>query len=177
MRLVFDVDGVIADFDKAACAAFGPCDRRLYSLTDRWPHAKSAVNAFVTEMATYADLELVDGAQAGLVALAVAGHEIIMATARPGGLQMRALTIEWLRRHAIPFDDVFVVNTSDKANLIGGLSPDFAFDDAPHILNQLASRGVPAVVFAQPWNMSVSAEILRVDGWPSLVRLVQDDPQ
>ena len=131
MRLVFDIDGVVADFDRAAVKRFGDCDRSLYSLTARWPDKADEVRAFVNDPVTYEWVEPIPGAQTVLRALKEFGFELIYATARPGGLEMRELTALWLRAYDIPYDEVYVVPFADKANLVHSLMPLAVFEDAP----------------------------------------------
>lgn len=152
MRLVFDMDGVVADFEGYAVKRFGECDRSLYSLTARWPDRADEVRAFVNDHETYERLYPIAGAQMMLRALKEFGFELIYATARPGGLEMRELTAMWLRAYDIPHDDVYVVPFADKAGLVHSLGPAAVFEDAPEQIAAMRAKYLNVVTYVQPWN-------------------------
>ena len=69
------------------------------------------------ENQSYADLEVLPGAQERLKELKEAGHYIIIQTARNMGTQkgnlgkvmqnIGKITLEWLERYEIPFDEIY----------------------------------------------------------------------
>ena len=158
MRIILDLDGCLADFDSLACEKFGPCDRKIYSLEERWPDRAGEVRKFVANPLTYALLQPISGAVNNVSRLA-AVHEIFYVTARPGGCVTEEITRLWLDWHGFPPREVYVVDYKVKAELIRSLLADtkgFAVDDAPYQIEAMRKLGISTVIFDQPWNRALS---------------------
>lgn len=151
-EIVLDIDGVLANFEKAACDYFGPCDRTLYSLTARWPTRAADVAAFCNDPETYANLSMVRNAADGVMRLACLGHKISYCTARPNVNGMIDVTRDWLAVNCFETGPLWLVPYKEKAGFCRKLSPFAVIDDAPDHIKAMHELGINVVVFEQPWN-------------------------
>ena len=163
-----DLDGVVCDFDSAACDRFGPCDRTSYSLEKRWPNRHLEIRRFVTNPVTYLLLNKIPLAQYGIQKLIDLGFEPIAVTARPPSFLMWVITKIWLAYHRIPIKRVLVVHFEKKVDIIKTLGAVAAIDDAPAHLQRLAEHGISAIAFHQRWNSSCPVEY-RIKDWEQFV--------
>lgn len=163
--IVLDIDGVLANFEGASVQHFGPCDRSLYGLNERYPDLlKSEIDAFVNDPLVYAKLSPIPGAVTACSRLMKAGSRLAYVTARPGTAY--DVTQAWLALYGFPVGPLFVYHWEDKAAFIADLSPVFAVDDSPRVINGLRELNVFTLIFDQPWNAGVRG--LRISGWEGL---------
>ncbi|MFO7777366.1 MAG: hypothetical protein R6V28_03335 [Nitriliruptoraceae bacterium] len=179
LRLGIDLDGVVADFNRgwtsayndAFGAALGPdmvttwdSPLALTHFPDmgafwRWARDHGGHSVF-------RHLEPYPGALAALRALAGAGHEVVIITAKPDWAVHD--TLRWLADHEVPTREIHV--TEDKHRV----SCDVYLDDSPAQVATLAEhRGAVAAVcrFVRAWNTPV-AGTHDVHDWDGFVALV-----
>lgn len=164
-RVILDLDGCLADFDALACEKFGPCDRKVYRLEERWPERAEEVRRFATNPLTYALLKPISGARAAVSRIAES-HDVVYVTARPGGQITEEITRLWLEWHGFPRRETHVVDWQEKVFRIQSLldkREGFAVDDSPVQIENMRRLGISVVVFDQPWNEHLDGP--RYLGW------------
>jgi len=111
------------------------------------------------------EIEPFAGVQAHLEELS-REFEVHLATSRlPEG---REATLEWLRRHDIPYGEIHFVPHRGKHDI----SREFAaaVEDDLEQARLFGMRGVPVFLLAHPWNVVTPEDSLpRLNDWPALV--------
>ncbi len=156
--VIFDCDGVLADFEEAFCEAFGNKNRHLYDLTKRYPEVdRDLILEWVNDEENYRHLNPIFGGITLLNQLKSRGYIIGLVTARPNSL--RKLTIEWLRLYNIDYD-FLDTGATHKAELLNDFYQhsdseiSMVIDDSDDILIK-TKKLLPNTVclsWAQPWN-------------------------
>ena len=59
--IVFDIDGVLADFEGAFCKKFGYSNRNFADLVARYPEKEQEILKFISDVSSYEDLEPIFG--------------------------------------------------------------------------------------------------------------------
>jgi uncharacterized HAD superfamily protein len=87
------------------------------------------------------------------------GHKIVLISAQPNRLTM-GLTIQWLRKRDIQFDEIHFTDYDSKAKV----NCDIYIEDSPYQAGKIADHyGFSSVwIYNQPWNNS--------DGWHSFCK-------
>jgi phosphoglycolate phosphatase-like HAD superfamily hydrolase len=155
-RVVFDIDGVLADFTAKMIEIMGPPETiEEYSLEKWWPGRKKEIHDAVCDADTYEYLNVLPGAKKSIQKLDQMGLELIVVTARPQeDPRMVEVTKKWVAHHFFKrFNQVHVVNYKDKPKFIADLKPHIAYDDSPYQIIEGRKLGVRIVAFAQPWNI------------------------
>ncbi len=81
----------------------------------------------------------------------------------------RFLTLQWLRAHRVPFEELY--HTEEKAEVPEDIC--LAVDDHPLHALAYCKRGVRVFLMDQPWNKGVSHSLLtRVTGWDDLLQVL-----
>ena len=165
MKIVLDLDGVVANFDKAAIEHFGPCDQSLYNLKHRWPEKKAEIDVFLKDPATYLSLEPIAGAFEAVERLA-GTNQLYAVSARSA--HVHDATRYWLEQHGFlfHFNEVHVVGWAEKTGVVSSLLPDLAIDDSPYQVNEMRQAGIAVAVFDAPYNKDVPGP--RINGWAGL---------
>ena len=184
LTIVLDLDGVLADFHGKIVEECGPPVtfgwdfKTWYPRTTKVRGLRSAIawsrdkpwekaDALCRLPSTYENLQPLPGARKGVRALSQAGHKLYVVTARPGNCA--EVTFEWCGRW-LPRDleDVIVVSGwKNKLPILRKINPHIVLDDNAETVLELRKAGLHAVVFNQPWNVSVPPP--RVDGWRHFV--------
>lgn len=143
-----DVDNTLADYTggirryvRERCGDGYPCPDPLaydFSLTEGWPFTGSADSYLdwhrrAVGDSLYAALEPFDGAAEAARGLHDAGCTIIVSTSRSDDGDR---TLEWLRRHGVPFDRL---HHGRKTDLLGRF--DVLVDDKPDVIAEAARHG------------------------------------
>ena len=108
------------------------------------------------------------GAAAATRALAAAGHELHVVTARaiPGAVaEAEAATAGWLERHSIPYSSLTVSAAKDA------VPTDVFLEDDPANYDLLTTTPSMPWLYTQPWNAHHPGR--RVHGWGEFYRVVQ----
>ncbi len=108
-------------------------------------------------------LPLLPSARMGLEQLQCRYRIVIITARRPTS---RAQTLEWLRSHHLPFDELY--HTEEKTDVPENIT--LAVDDHPDHALAYCERGVRVFLMDQPWNKEVVHPLLtRVFGWDDLL--------
>ena len=157
-KVVVDIDGVLANFEKAFCQTFGYDRRELVSLQSRYPNKARQITEFINDWTVYPNLEPIQ------LGLDICKHlnknnfDVYIVTARPLGFER--MTRAWLKKHGVNFCS-FILNQS-KTGRIAQLKPLCAVDDLFSVHRDLTWHNVPTIIVAQPWNNYIGENIVRV---------------
>ena len=172
MKIVLNLDGVIADCESAALDRFGPCDQREYDFFKRWPNRDNLMHAWLTSASEYRKFLSVPGAEMGTSILAHQWNfDIHIVSSRPATFAMWAATRDWLTDRKIPYHTLRLVDRGNKADTIARLRPLVAVDDDPWQIAELQARAVPTIVMDYPWNKQTRS--LRAGSWHEVLEHVQ----
>ena len=95
-------------------------------------------------------------------------YRIVLITARRP--HSRPQTLEWLTKHALPFDALY--HTEDKTTIPESLVA--AIDDHPLHIQGYREMGIRVFLMDQPWNRSIQdPDVTRVCGWDALIDCLQ----
>lgn len=98
------------------------------------------------------------------------GHEIVIVTARwpEGNCDVYGLTLEWLKKNDIIYDDI-VFNASDKSKVALEKKLDVFIDDSFKNCISVANIGVKAYIIDSRTNKGLESEnVTRVYSWPDV---------
>jgi 5'(3')-deoxyribonucleotidase len=154
MRLLLDVDGVVANMVLALLNAIGskstPSDFPTWDVLKALPKEEHDRAIEVLEDPSFwLNLPLVEGAKRGVQELRDQGYEVVWVTAPwkscPGWDEARR---SWIRKHFGPDDEIII--TADKQTVDG----DLFIDDKPDNVEswKKAHPGKPAFLFNTPHN-------------------------
>lgn len=159
-KVVVDLDGVLADFEKAFCEKFGWNRREEYSLEKRYPSDRDEIKEFVDAPSTYAHLDTVSIGVEIVKYLHLQGWEVSIVSYRPD--DSFGVTFSWLRNHQIPFFSLSAETTRDKIERIKNISPVFVLEDSGEVAEKLSRNSIPVILIAQPWNREFSGKFPRI---------------
>lgn len=175
LKIVLDMDGVIADFCGAIIEAFGhpPKDSAGWDWNDWYPgdmELQERARAFTKNPESYRNLQPLPGARKSIRKIAQAGHPLYIVSARPKGAQ--EITEAWVHKYLRgDIKEVHTVGTSQKVHFIEEMHPHLVVDDRPEIIKSLQELGIPVVIFDQPWNVD-KVDGPRAYGWTHLRKVV-----
>ena len=147
-NVVMDIDGVLADFNGAFVKKFGTDRQELENLESRYPNRATEIYKFVSNPATYKDLEPIPLGLSIVDFLVDNGFDVDVVTSRP--LSSEWVTRRWLKKTGIRYLSFGVF--PNKASQIHYLHPICAVDDLISVSRLLTRYLVPVLVFQQPWN-------------------------
>jgi len=172
MRILMDIDGVLADQVEAALPVINARygleltreDIREYDQVIELPDGSTTtfgteIGPLMHSRAFVVGMRMIEGAVRGVHELGKACSETFLATSRPEAAA--DATQEWLSRYNLSaYLPLYIDN---KAAVPG----DILIDDAPHQVEAWAATGRLAIVFDQPWNRGVEEGefIKRAVGW------------
>lgn len=171
MRILVDMDGVIADWGRAygeSLEAYGDearsiprhADQRTFNLNEgRTPREKSIIAAVMVEQGFYQRLEPIPGAMRALKNAVKSGHDVRIVTspwvANPTCASDK---LNWIVSHYGSQWGERVVITNDKTIVRG----DVLIDDKPEITGSMEPEW-EHILFDQPYNQHVDKR--RVHMW------------
>lgn len=156
--VVFDIDGVLADFEQAWCREFGNQNRHLYKMEERLEGNPLRIKEsleFIRDPNIYYGLEPIVGGINFLKSFIERNYYVIVATSRPK--VARTVTQRWLTNQGVPYMKLYFVDKkAEELNTIGQtssyLKADILVDDNPEILDDCAQYFISPICWKQPWN-------------------------
>ena len=181
MRLGIDMDGVMCDFNagwmRLHAAEFGSELRPemvvgwnglhelagFADMTEFWAWAQGRDE----RASIFRHLEPFPGALATMRALADAGHDIVVLTAKPDWAIPD--TLSWLGEHAVPTREIHVRDDKHVVDC------DVYVDDSPAVLADLQRHRADRLVcrMVQPWNRPVDGTV-DVGSWDDVWSVVTE---
>ena len=97
-----------------------------------------------------------------------AGHFIHITSHR--ATTAHGATSEWLRRIALPFDELYC--SYDKISRCREIGVDLLIDDSPVNLQRAIDHGIRGATIVHPWNRELVEEedVVAAEDWPALER-------
>lgn len=181
MRILVDLDGVLADWGKAygeSLDAYGEeaaliprhADQRSFNLNEgRTEREKEIIAAVMVEEGFYARLQPIPGAKQALKAAVKAGHDVRIVTSPwVSNPTCASDKLNWIVQHYGSHWGSRVVITTDKTLVRG----DILIDDKPEVTGSMEPYWTH-VIFDQPYNQHVGKP--RIHTWmPDTLLLVHD---
>jgi 5'-nucleotidase len=173
MRILIDLDGVLADWGKAygeSLDAYGAeasgiprhAQQTTFDLNaGRTEREKAIIAAVMVEPGFYRRLELIPGAKEALKAMDEAGHDVRICTspwvANPTCASDK---LNWVAAHYGSRWASRVIITTDKTLVFG----DYLVDDKP-MVNGSLDPSWEHVIFTQPYNVEIADHRRRLNVW------------
>lgn len=89
-------------------------------------------------------------------------NTISIVTARP--TQFRDVTVKWLEYHSVQYNNIVFIE--DKLKECLKLQVEVMIDDGPHYAEEFAQRGMPVILYEQPYNRFIKHEfVYRAVDW------------
>lgn len=149
-RVVLDIDGVLANFEKAFCEKFGTNNRQLTSLEHRYPEIpEEVIRGFVESYKTYENLDIVETGYQIAKWCDLKGFKVHLVSSRPDWLY--STTEKWLNKNKISYE-CLTVGIKNKLGVISQLSPLFVVEDFLSTCASLSYLGIPSFLVDWPWN-------------------------
>ena len=153
---LFDIDGVLADFEGEFCKRFGYDNRGMFDLERRYPYIDAEIiREFVANPFIYLDLWPIFGGKLLLEQCYERAYEIKLVTSRP--IRVNYETLEWLEIYNIPYSGIFHVQNKhhfileyNSQNLHSPVK--MLVDDNPRNLYGVKDLGIIPLCWEQPWN-------------------------
>ena len=182
MLILFDQDGVLADFERGFHDAWNvrmanrypalPLEQRCsFYVRDDYPDTyRNDVKAIYLAQGFYRDLPVIQGAVEAIMALLELGHDVRICTS-PLNQYRYCLPekYEWVERH-LGADFVHrMIVTKDKTVVLG----DVLVDDKPAV----TGTRMPAwqhVIFDQPYNRQVDGPRMTWANWNTVLPAIAD---
>lgn len=161
--IVFDIDGVVADFEGAFCKQFGSNKRDRVSLEQRYPLRAKEIREFSKSPSVYDNLEVLPLGKHINSYLHKHGFIIDIVSSRPETLS--AITQRWLQRNGIYFDSLWIGNSVPKAEHIRGIKAICAIDDLGQVLDSVAPYRIPGILISSKWNYEFRKKYPRIDNF------------
>jgi len=165
-KIVFDIDGVLADFEKAFCEKFGYDNRNLYKLEDRYPNKINDIHKFVESKKVYEDLNPIHLGIYGILSAVEDDFEIYILSSRPKHVEKA--TINWMKKHNIPWH-FMEIGIKNKVESIVKINPVFIVEDQLSICLECAKFNIRCILFDWLWNRTNNLPklVTRVDSFES----------
>jgi 5'(3')-deoxyribonucleotidase len=163
-----DIDDVLGYLGQLLNASLNTMTGRAVSF-DEWSHyrvfefygigVEQFLNRIIDEQ-LLTTMTPCEGAQQALASIQQAGSDVVLITARGYHPQAEAVTLEWLDRHGMPFDDLIVVPEGQSKGEVAKRRYPKGFsvmiDDNDSNLDSMKSFGLvqQTILVDKPWNRS-----------------------
>ena len=99
-------------------------------------------------------------------------HYIHIVTAREE--KMKYVSLDWLKKHKIPFDTMSLLGTPDKVQKAGDLDSDLFIEDSYDNALQLAGAGFEVLLIDCNYNRGpVPPNVTRVNDWDQIRNMIR----
>jgi uncharacterized HAD superfamily protein len=178
LNLGFDIDGVISDF----VGTFAKLVKKYYrvTMTEADVHcfdlglvlgiSKEERNKLVRET-LQKNLALNVGARESLNKLHLAGHRVVLLTARSPDLG--EVTADWLKRKRIPYSKLIQLDEGKKH--LAKVSLDLVVEDNLENAIGWSEKVRNILIYDHPWNQSLNVRGLfkRVHNWNEIMKEIE----
>ena len=162
--VVFDIDGVLADFEgelvNDLSASFGNrarVNRHMYAMEDRFqdsPDILEESKRLMEYPLFYRDIEPIYPAIQFAKDLMQSRLGVMYLTSRPRGTE--AFTRMWLQKRTWNYSgSMGVFFTDDKADFLTDIDVEFVVEDSPAHIQALKNAGKSVFCWSQPWNEGI----------------------
>lgn len=177
MRILIDMDGVIADFDQEflqrwrkrhADKFYVPVEaRHVFYVKDEYPEElKPLVVEILVESSFFRDMLPVKGAKEALEEMREKGFEVFICTSPLSTYKNCVLEkYEWVENHLGPSWVKQVILTKDKTIIKG----DFLIDDKPAITGTEKHPEWEHILYDRPYNRGTDKRRITWDTWRNIL--------
>lgn len=171
LKIGVDLDGVTADLFKDMIKILNKktgknltmADVTQYDVTGLWGIGRQTLEESFAEV-DWVNLDLLPGAAQNLQALKRLDYELHILTYRVWKKGIHRETIDWVKKHEIPFDSIHF--SKDKLPLARSLGLDVMIEDAPHYAEEFNQARIPLILMNRPYNQGVDGHYIhRVNSW------------
>jgi len=173
-KVVFDIDGVLADFEKAFCKEFGWNNRHLVSLEERYPDKTKEIKEFIHNPSVYANLEFLELGGKMFQFFDNKAFNISLVSARP--YYLAQCTWKWVRKHGVTLRTDINLSRADKIIRIEDIKPDFIIDDLLSVVEPVSDElGIPSFLIDHPWNQkdNLAGNIHRIRDFSEFLQIYE----
>ncbi|MBI4155789.1 MAG: hypothetical protein HY507_00980 [Candidatus Zambryskibacteria bacterium] len=185
MIIGFDLDDVLLNFQDTMRVYHNETygtkdtleDSRVWNLWERWnctpEESVRRLKEFFEHPSHYNVVPLPGSVEA--VQELKKNHTLVIVSAKPENLKQR--TFEWLDKY-FPNSFAKVIftrphydpNKRKKSEVCKELGIEVFIEDAPHNAEDVASAGIPVLLFDWPWNqVPLPERVTRVFSWPEII--------
>lgn len=155
MKVYLDMDGVLADFRRGVCEAFGfPYDNpsRKWIFWDDWPDVTSEMVDAVCTQEFWQSLNWThDGVDIFIAVFEkFRVEQIYLLTAPMSNYQSAGGKILWLRKHGLQLEKHLIITQASKSLFAG--SNTLLIDDKDENVEEFRTAGGQAILVPRPWN-------------------------
>jgi len=177
MRILIDMDGVIADFDQEflqrwrdrhADKFYIPVEERtVFYVKDEYPEElKPLVAEILLESSFFRDMLPVPGAQEALTEMRDMGLEVFICSSPLSTYNHCVLEkYEWVEKHLGPAWTKQVILTKDKTIIKGN----FLIDDKPSITGAQDPPEWEHILYDRPYNRETNKRRITWDNWRNIL--------
>lgn len=175
MKIVLDIDGCIANFERAFCKEFGYNRRYFVNLEKRYPNKVKEIRRFVQDSRIYANLELIPLGREIARFFTERLYDINILSARP--FHTSCKTYKWLKKHQVPYHYTDIQSRVPKIKKIEQLKPHFVIDDFLSICEPASNDlDIPSFLINQPWNQkdNLPGNVHRINDFSEFLQVFRD---
>lgn len=139
---------------------------------ERYGISRADADKIFTDGSVFREVDVRPQAVETLTRLRESGYKVMFVTDRFWYEAIGADTKDWFQRHEVPYDELALVRSEEKANFIkeSGKRVELFFEDRLDIAQALAPVVPVVYLFDFPWNRAqTAANVVRVSDWEEWV--------